>query len=80
LGREEAGGGRDFIGVYATGRTWETEVKRVRRDDLLRRAAALLDHGDPQEDADVVTFRAGCRASYITGSVIRIDGGLIQSI
>jgi 3-oxoacyl-[acyl-carrier protein] reductase len=37
-------------------------------------------YGKPQEYADVVTFLASERAAYLTGSVIRVDGGLIASI
>lgn len=37
-------------------------------------------YGKPQEYGDVVAFLASERAAYITGSVIRVDGGLIAAI
>lgn len=43
-------------------------------------AIAIGRYGEPKEYADMVTFLASERAGYITGSVIRIDGGLIASI
>ncbi|WAH60786.1 SDR family oxidoreductase [Pseudomonas silvicola] len=37
-------------------------------------------YGEPREYAETVAFLASGAASYITGSVIRVDGGLIASI
>lgn len=37
-------------------------------------------YGRPEELADTVAFLASERAAYITGSLIRVDGGMIRSI
>jgi len=37
-------------------------------------------YGTPEEFADVAAFLASDRAAYITGSLIRVDGGLVRSI
>lgn len=37
-------------------------------------------YGDPAEYASAVAFLASVGAAYITGSVIRVDGGLIASL
>ncbi|MDQ0472105.1 SDR family oxidoreductase [Labrys wisconsinensis] len=63
----------------------EQKAKREGRDvaEVIAESTASIPvgrYGDPSEYADVVAFLASRRASYITGSIIRIDGGLIQSI
>lgn len=37
-------------------------------------------YGTPEEYADVVAFLASRPASYVTGSIVRVDGGYIPSI
>jgi len=43
-------------------------------------AIALGRYGAPQEYADVVAFLASRNAAYVTGSIVRVDGGLLASV
>lgn len=53
------------------------------REDVAAASRASIPagrYGTPQEFADVAVFLASPRASYVTGSQIRVDGGMIRSV
>lgn len=66
------------VNVIAPGYILTDMVKSV-REDLLERFAQqtmLKRLGQPEEIAEVISFLASERASYITGAVIDVNGGM----
>jgi 3-oxoacyl-[acyl-carrier protein] reductase len=75
-------------GRIATARVATLDNARAKREgrsveEVAAESAATIPvgrYGKPEEYADVVTFLASTRAAYITGSVIRVDGGMTTSV
>jgi 3-oxoacyl-[acyl-carrier protein] reductase len=75
-------------GRIATGRIKfldEAKAKREGRtvEDVSAESTSSIPlgrYGYPEEYADVVAFLASERSAYISGAVIRVDGGLIASV
>jgi 3-oxoacyl-[acyl-carrier protein] reductase len=88
IGRDNITANIVLPGRIATGRITFLDEGKARREnravtDVVAESTASIPvgrYGEPQEYGDVVAFLASPRAAYITGSVIRVDGGLIPSI
>jgi 3-oxoacyl-[acyl-carrier protein] reductase len=64
----------DEAKAHREGRSVE-EVEKESRSSI-----PLGRYGEPQEYAEVVAFLASIRSSYVTSSMVRVDGGVIGSI
>ncbi len=63
----------------------QQKAKRESRpvEDVISQSVASIPigrYGKPEEYADMVTFLASQRAAYVTGTITRVDGGMIASI
>jgi 3-oxoacyl-[acyl-carrier protein] reductase len=75
-------------GRIATDRVAELDQARAQRegisvDEVQRQSRSTIPagrYGDAAEFASIATFLASPRSSYMTGDIIRVDGGMIRSV
>jgi 3-oxoacyl-[acyl-carrier protein] reductase len=63
--------------VHFPGSSWEDKINEnpEKIENLLQSNVPMKRFGAPEEIADAVTFLCSSRSSFITGSVLRVDGG-----
>ena len=67
--------------ILFEGGTWSRKLAENRAgvEDMLEREVALRRLGTPAEIADIVSFLASPRATFITGTVVVADGGQLRA-
>jgi 3-oxoacyl-[acyl-carrier protein] reductase len=68
--------------IHFPGSPWEPKLQAnpVAVEQMLRDQVPLQRFGTPEEIADAAVFLCSPRASFITGAVLRIDGGQTVSL
>lgn len=75
-------------GRVSTGRTQSLDLALAQKtgkpvDDIARASTSTIPagrYGTPEEFAAVAAFLVSAPASYVTGSMVRVDGGAIRSV
>ena len=67
--------------VYFKGGTWDEKLRsdKIEVENMIENQVPMKRFGKPEEIADAVVFLCSERASFITGSVLRVDGGQTNS-
>jgi 3-oxoacyl-[acyl-carrier protein] reductase len=68
--------------VYVPGGSWEEnfEADSVKVKKMLQTSVPMKRFGTPKEIADAAVFLCSERAAFITGTVLRVDGGQIKGL
>jgi 3-oxoacyl-[acyl-carrier protein] reductase len=63
--------------IYFEGGSWDEKIKlnSQRITQMIKDTVPMQRFGKPEEIADAVLFLSSERASFITGAVLRVDGG-----
>jgi len=67
-------------GMFATERLADTRGSLDDARELARQTVPAERLGEPAEFGDLVAYLCSERASYLTGSVIPLDGGMVRAI
>ena len=68
--------------IHFPGSSWEEKIQTDPEiiEQMLQTTVPMKRFGTPQEIADAAAFLCSARASFITGSVLRVDGGQTVSL
>jgi len=72
--------GNVFVPGGAWARKFEDVSAKIQFNEYIQREVPLRRFATAREIADVVVFLASARASFLTGTVVAVDGGQLRSV